>query len=377
MSTSLLLVFGVAAFLAYANGSNDVSKGIATLVGSGVTDYRRAMAWGTAWTAVGGLLAAVLGRAMLATFGDGLLEPGTTPSFAAALAALMGAAAWVLLATRMGLPVSTTHALVGSLAGVAATAYGVGAMRWSALGGKVFLPLLVSPLASFLLTGLVLRTFRGRGGVAEKADCLCAEVGPAMVVAGTTSAASAALVPGAVSLRITTGATESCAAAQSKTVRLTLDHLHWLSSGMTSLARGLNDAPKMVALGLAASTLVPQSASGARPLFVLVALGMVAGSLWTGRRVTHLLAEKVTVMDHHEGLAANVVTAVLVATGAIYGLPMSTTHVSAGGIVGAGMQRSSLNRKALRDIVLAWLVTLPAAAFLGMAGYALARAVLE
>jgi PiT family inorganic phosphate transporter len=69
------------------------------------------------------------------------------------------------------------------------------------------------------------------------------------------------------------------------------------------------------------------------------------------------------------------VTAVLVTLGAIYGLPMSTTHVSSGGIFGAGAQRGSLNRKTLRDILLAWAVTLPAAAALGMAAYVVIKAI--
>lgn len=376
MTVQVLLVVAVGAFLAYANGANDVSKGIATLVGSGVTDYRRAIAWGTLWTAAGGVLGALFGGAMLATFGNGLLAPGTTPAFSAALAALIGAAAWVLLATRTGLPVSTTHALVGSLVGVAATAYGVDAVRWSALGGRVFLPLLVSPLASFLLTGLALRACQGPRGVAAAADCLCAEVEPTIVAVPASAAASAALLPGAASLRITTGATETCAVSQPTALRFTLDHLHWLSSGMTSLARGMNDGPKMVALALAASALAPQDALSPAPLFALVTLGMVVGSLWAGRRVTHVLAEKVTTMDHREGLAANLATAGLVTAGAIYGLPMSTTHVSLGGIVGSGVERAALNRKTLRDIALAWIVTLPAAALLGTAGYALAKALL-
>ncbi len=376
MTGQALLLVTVAAFLAYANGANDVSKGIATLVGSGVTDYRRAIVWGTVWTAVGGVLGAVFGGAMLATFGNGLLAPGATPTFAAALAALIGAATWVLLATRTGLPVSTTHALVGSLVGVAAAAYGVDAVRWSALGGKVFLPLLVSPLVSFLLTRLALRASQERRGGANAADCLCADIEPAIVAVPASTAASAALIPGTASLRITTGATEACAVSQPMALRLTLDHLHWLSSGLTSLARGMNDAPKMVGLTLVASSLMPQNALSPMPLFALVTVGMVVGSLRSGRCVTQVLAEKVTTMDHREGLVANLLTAGLVTTGAIYGLPMSTTHVSSGAIAGSGVERRALNQRMLRDIALAWIVTLPGAALLGMAGYALTAALL-
>lgn len=377
MTVEIVLVVVLGAFLAYVNGANDVSKGIATLAGSGVTDYRRAIAWGAVWTTLGGLLGAMFGGAMLATFGNGLLAPETTPTFAAALAVLAGASAWVLVATRAGLPVSTTHALVGSLSGVAVFAYGIEGVWWHALGGKVFLPLLISPAASFLLTGLTLRAWRGRPVGASDTDCLCATIEPAMVHASAAPAASAALVPGTVTLRITTGTAKACATSAPFALRLTVYHVHWLSSGLTSLARGMNDAPKMVALALAASVLAPRASLSPLLLFALVTAGMVAGSVSAGRRVTRVLAEDVTPMDHREGFAANLVTAGLVTAGALYGLPMSATHVASGGIVGLGWERRALNRMALRDMALAWIVTLPAAAVLGTAGYAVARIFLE
>lgn len=372
MTVSIVLVLIVGAVLAYANGSNDVSKGIATLVGSGVTDYRRAIAWGTAWTAIGGLLGAVLAGAMLSTFGNGLLSPGTTPTFAGALAALMGAGGWVLVATRTGLPVSTTHAIVGSLVGVATLAYGAEAVRWSSLGTKVVLPLLASPIVSLLITAVLLRVTGRRHSAQASADCICAEVEPAMVAAAA-SAQSALLLPGPPHLRIVTGPAEACAKNQPTALRLTLDHLHWLTSGATSLARGMNDGPKMVALVAAASVLLGGASVPTPAMFGLVTMAMVVGSFVAGHRVTLVLAEKVTVMDHREGFAANLVTAGLVTAGAVYGLPMSTTHVSSGGIFSAGALRGSLNRKTLRDILLAWVVTLPAAAVIGMVAYALIR----
>lgn len=377
MTAATLLVVTVAASLAFANGANDVSKGIATLVGSGVTDYRRAIAWGTAWTAVGGLLGAIFAGAMLATFGNGLLTAGTTPTFVGALAVLVGAAGWILFATRTGLPVSTTHAIVGSVVGVAALAYGVDAVKWGALGGKVILPLSVTPLASLLLTGVLLRASRRRSsGAGGRPDCVCAEVEPALAVAVTAgSAQSAAFVAQAPHLRITTGPAEACATSQPAALRLTVDHLHWLTSGATSMARGMNDAPKMVAPVVATSVLLGGTTLSTGSLFGIVTAAMVAGSLVAGRRVTHVLGTKVTPMDHHEGFAANLVTAGLVTAGAVYGLPMSTTHVSSGGIFSAGAQRGTLNRKTLRNILLAWVVTLPVAAALGMAVYAVARLV--
>ncbi|MGH7557481.1 MAG: inorganic phosphate transporter [Gemmatimonadota bacterium] len=374
MTAATLLVLAVGASLAYANGSNDVSKGIATLVGSGVTDYRRAVAWGTAWTGIGGLLGAVFAGAMLATFGNGLLTPAATSDSVGAIAVLAGAAGWILLATRTGLPVSTTHAIVGSLVGVAAWAYGADAVKWGALGGKVFLPLLVSPFASLLITGALLQaTGRHRSGSRELADCVCAEIEPALVAVGATFARPAALVAEPSRLLLTTGTTEACAAHRPAALRLTVDHLHWLTSGATSLARGMNDAPKIVALVLAASVLLGGTSVPTVVVFGLITVAMGVGSFIAGRRVTHVLATKATPMDHHEGFAANLVTAGLVASGAVYGLPMSTTHVSSAGIISAGLHRGTLNRTTLRDILFAWVVTLPAAAALGVATYMVVR----
>jgi inorganic phosphate transporter, PiT family len=358
------ILLGVAFALAFANGANDVSKGVATLVGSGVADCRRATLWGAGWTAVGGALGFLFSGAMIATFAHGLLATGATPSLAAALATIGGAAAWVLIATRTGLPVSTTHAIVGSLVGVASLAYGLGAVQWAALWSKVALPLVASPVAALALTALALRTRLG-----SRADCVCAGLEPAAVAVGS----SAALVPGALRLHLVAGTTRACAVHRPDALRLTLDQLHWMTSAGTSLARAMNDAPKMVALLVAASALAGVGVPMAW-LFAVVTVAMVGGSLTAGRRVTRLLAEKVTRMDHRGGFAANLITAALVIAGAVRGLPMSTTHVASGGIIGASSGNGSLNRATLRDVALAWVVTLPGAAALGMVVYGIARA---
>ncbi|MBI2570351.1 MAG: inorganic phosphate transporter [Candidatus Schekmanbacteria bacterium] len=374
MTLEALLITAAVAALAYANGANDVSKGIATLVGSGVASYRHAMLWGAVWTGVGGWLGAIFAKGMLTTFGAGLRGPGVAPTLAGSLAALVGATGWVLVATRTGLPVSTTHAIVGSLGGVAVLAYGAGGMQWSTFGGKILLPLLMSPLLALAFTGLALRAGGPRtSGSNAAADCLCAEVaGVAVAEAGAPGVAAAVLLPGAPELRVARGSVGSCATEHPQALRLTLGHAHWATSGATSLARGMNDAPKIVALALAASALGAGVTASTALLFALVTAGMVAGSVLAGRRVTRVLAERVTPMDNREGFAANLVTAALVITGAVHGLPMSTTHVAAGGIFGAGAARGTLDTRTLRDIVLAWVVTLPAAGLLGAASYAIA-----
>jgi PiT family inorganic phosphate transporter len=281
------------------------------------------------FTALGGIAGAGLAGAMVQTFGKGLLHPGTAPTLTAAIATILGAAAWVLIATRTGLPVSTTHAIVGALVGVAVLAYGMHAVAWHALVQKVALPLAASPLVAIAATVALVR---GATALVGPADCVCADIVPE---------------------------------------RLTLSHLHWLTSGATSFARGMNDAPKMVALALAALAISGSVRASSPALFAWIAAGMVAGSLIAGRRVTHVLAERVTPLDHREGFVANGVTAALVVAGAVLGWPMSTTHVASSAIIGVGAQRKPglLNRKTVREMVLAWLLTLPAAALLGIAAY--------
>lgn len=368
----------LAGLLAYANGANDVSKGIATLVGSGVTNYRRATLWGAAWTGLGAAAATTVTGAMLATFGNGLLGPGVAPTFAASLAAIGGATAWVLLATRAGLPVSTTHAIVGAVVGAAVAAYGAEGIAWSGLLTRVVVPLAVSPMVAVgvaYLGCLALRVVPAPTSGAS--DCLCVSARPALAMSLTAHGAAARRSGGGLDMTIVGGDTSSCASGATGTARITADHAHWLSSGAVSFARGLNDAPKIVALALGAVALAPAS-PGATPavVFALVGVAMVAGSALGGRRVTRRLAEDITPMTHREGLIANLVAAILVAGGAVHGLPMSTTHVATGGIIGIGAVRQSLVLPTVQTMALAWIVTVPVAALFGAAAFAVAHRLL-
>jgi len=375
MSVELILVAVAGALVAYFNGANDVSKGIATLVGSGLTNYRRATLWGTVCTGLGGLSGALLATAMVQTFGKGLLANGTVPTFAAALSTILGASAWVAIATRTGMPVSTTHAIVGSLAGVAALAYGLHGIKWSALIGKIALPLLLSPVLALVLTLVVIQAFRfAQRSLPRDADCACATVELTPVPASIAMDGSASAGLSLPSFGIKVASAKECAVDQTTFVGISAHHLHWLTSGATSFARGMNDAPKMVAIILAAAML--HGNYHIRPAaFALVSLGMVAGSCLAGRRVTAVLAERITPMDHWQGFLANAVTAALVMPGAALGLPMSTTHVASGSILGIGLEnRTETNWRTVRDMLLAWVVTLPLAGLLGVLIYLSVRA---
>jgi PiT family inorganic phosphate transporter len=368
MNLSIIAVALIAAFLAYTNGANDVSKGIATLAGSGVSSYRRAILWGTLWTMFGSVAAFEFSRSLVTTFGKGLLAPGAVPTFSAAVATLLGAGLWVGWATRFGLPVSTTHAIVGSIAGVTIMAYGFGGMNWSVLLTKVALPLVLSPIASLLVSVVVLRLW-SRVSPSD-ADCLCAEiVSPRPALA--SAAADVEIAPLALpTAELVTCKKNGIGADHSVAFSLTLDQLHWVTSAGTSFARGLNDAPKMVAVALAAAALSGLPIRESWSAYLLIALGIFAGSLIAGRRVTTVLAEKITRMDHRESFIANLVTSLLVGPGAFLGLPMSTTHVASGAIIGIGVQTGGgIDWQRVREMTLAWVVTLPAAALLGILTY--------
>jgi PiT family inorganic phosphate transporter len=365
----IVAIFLLVAALAAVNGSNDVPKGVATLAGAGVTRYRTAVAWGTAATLAGSIVSISFADRLTKLFSKGIVTADPTPAFT--LAVLTGATFWVGLATVTRLPVSTTHAIVGSLVG-AGLLLGPGAVAWHNLPARVVQPLLVgigvAYAISFLLNLLPSRL----------PECVCLEVDEAPVTPpGAVGAASGAALASAVSLplpRVSTGTRADCAVhgtlVRARPLGL-VNGAHWVSSGAASFSRGLNDTPKIVALGAVA--LVPAGMTPTQILAV-VAGAMAAGSLVGGLRVARRLGEGVVRMSHVEGFKANLTTAVLVGLAANRGLPMSTTHVSTGAIAGtAGANLSRLSGRTLRHFALAWTVTPFVAGLVAAGAYALAR----
>lgn len=363
MISVLILVAMLA--VGYFNGANDVSKSIATLVGSGVTRYRAAVIWGSVWTFAGGAAAAFAAHGLVAAFsGKGVL--GAVPDGPAfILSVALGALAWIWIATATGMPVSTTHALTGGLVGAGAIAAGISGIQWPVLAGKFALPLAASPLVSAVLVLVFLPVVRAGIGRWQN-YCVCVQQPVAgRLVAMNSQAVAVAPAGGG----IVVGETDSCAGEPVTVAGVTVvDGLHWLSAGATAFARGLNDAPKILGLGVVAATAmdVPISTT-----FFLVALAMAAGSIMRGFKVTRTLARRVTPMAPIEGLTANLVTAFLVIGASRFALPVSTTHVSSAAIVGLGVKRDrrEVRWKTVGEMALAWVVTLPAAAAIAAALY--------
>jgi len=359
-------------FLAYGNGANDNFKGVATLYGSGTCSYRSALAWATLTTLAGSLLAFWLARGLIDSFkAKGLVPDAVTTQPAFLVAVSLGAALTVLLATRLGLPVSTTHALTGGLVGAGLLA-SAGEMQFAVLGKGFFLPLLLSPMVALALATLlypVLHWTRQRCGITSQ-SCVC--IGQSFEEVTLQTDGSLALVrTGAV---IEVGQASACVQRyQGRMLGLQagplLDGLHYLSGGAVGFARGLNDTPKIVALLLAGAALNPTLG------LVLVALVMASGGVLNARRVADTMSRKITTMNPGQGFTANLVTAVLVAGASRLGLPVSTTHVAVGSLFGIGLVNRTANAKMIGTILLAWVTTLPLGAALAAGAYLVLRTI--
>ena len=318
---TLIIGLGGAVALAFANGANDISKSIATLVGSGESDYKRAVIIVALATAAGGVLASAWAVKMTLLFTKGLLAPQAQINQLFALSVLAGSIGWVQVSTRIGMPVSTTHAIIGSVVLTGIYTFGFDQILWASLTHKIILPLLLSPVVAF---GLSWAIFHCLYWLCAKKYCL------------------------------------NCHWA------------HWASAMSSGFARGMNDTPKIAAMGLIFYYLVdPKVHIAPHWFFLALAVAMATGGIVMGFRVTETLAHKVTAMNHLEGFAANLATSVLVIATAIHGFPVSTTHVSSSAIMGMGARKgfAGVNGKIVREILLAWLITLPAAGAMAVAAY--------
>lgn len=301
-----LLIIAVC-FVAFTNGANANFKGVASLYGSGTTSLRVALLWGTAMTFAGSVTAPFVGRELAERFsGKDIVPPELVSSMDFVVAVALATALTSFLATRFGFPVSTTHALVGALVG-AGYAGGGSQVDLMPLGKNILLPLFLSPLLAAVCGGLLYLLLR-----------------PLQLAPDRRTP--------------------------------TLDVCHFFSTGAASFARGLNDTPKMAALFLVASQF------DIRWGYAAVAVMIVMGGLFDADKVAETLGKKVTEMNPGQGFAASLVTATLVVLATFYGLPLSTTHVSVGSLLGIGVVTGKAKWKMVGEIMLAWFSTVPCGA---------------
>ncbi len=314
----ITLPLGLAAlFLACSNGANDNFKGFATCWGSATLSWRTALLIACAATVAGGIASIVLADGLVKAFsGRGLVPDALVATQVFALAVAAGAGLTVALATRLGFPVSTTHAIIGGLTGAGLASEH--AVNFAKLGSAFLLPLLLSPVVAAVFSYGFCRL-------------LCR------------------------------GPSRACDAPASRAGDLS----HIASAATICFARAVNDTPKLAAL-LLATRLVPAS-TGA----LAITAAMAIAGLVFARRVAETMSLGITRISPSQGICANMLTAAIVLTASAFTLPVSTTHVSVGSIAGSGWAARSLKMPTVKAIVLSWLITLPLAGILAAIVYRL------
>jgi PiT family inorganic phosphate transporter len=365
----LIILFLAACFLAYTNGANDNFKGVATLFGSGTTNYKRAIAWATATTFAGSIAAIFLASTLVKNFSGKGLVPDTliqSPAFAISIA--IGAALTVFLATKIGMPISTTHSLVGALFGSGVVAVGAN-FNFAKLGSTFLMPLIVSPLMAAIISLLVYIIFRKARmamGLSKQSYIYLGSEKIAVVKTINTNE-FVAIQSGTLKTIKILDKKECIETYNGKLMGLNsqkiLDLMHFISAGIVSFARGLNDTPKIVGLLIVINTLDIKWGMSA------VAIAMAVGGVLNAKKVGKIISKKITPMNSGQGFTANLVTGLLVTTASIHGLPVSTTHVSVGSIFGIGTVTKKADLKVVRNILVSWLLTLPIAAIFSPAIY--------
>ncbi|HTD88753.1 MAG TPA: inorganic phosphate transporter [Candidatus Binatia bacterium] len=340
MLTFFVVVFAAIVF-EYSNGFHDAANAIATVVSTKVLTPRQAIIM----AAIFNLTGALLGGAVASTIGKGLVDTNVV-TMATVLAALIAAFAWNITTWWVGLPSSSSHALIGGLCGAAlATAHGNwSVLKWqSGLWPKVVVPMITSPLAGFFLGALVM------------------------------------FILFAVFHRFTPGAVHSL-----------FGKLQIFSAAWMAHSHGSNDAQKtmgIITLALftgtkagsfdrlpAALTFLHTPVFGAIPVWVKIvcAVTMAAGTAAGGWRIIRTLGHKMVKLQPVHGFAAETSAALIIQTASIYGIPLSTTHVITTSIMGVGAAKrfSGVKWTVVERIIWAWVLTLPAT---GLIGFLLAR----
>lgn len=371
----LILLLIATCFLAYSNGANYNFKGVASLFGCKAASYGTAIAWATATTFAGAVASIFLAQTLLKKFsGKGLVPDVLVGSEQFVLAVVIGAAVTVILATILGFPISTTHGLTGAILGAGLMA-AMNSVNFAALGKGFVLPLLLGPVLAIGLGAVlypIFRTLRLRLGITKE---WCACVGQeSRVVAFTNPGSSLAISAAAPALTFTIADQQECDERYAGTMlgvrsQSMMDAAHFFSAGVVSFARGLNDAPKIVAM------LLLWKALDIRWGFFAVAMTMALGGLLNARKVAETMSHKITTINHGQGFSANLATGALVVLASVFGLPVSTTHVSVGALFGIGLTTRQANSRVMLGIVLSWVITLPCAAAIAAGAYAVLRQV--
>jgi PiT family inorganic phosphate transporter len=312
----LIVLIALAIAFDFINGFHDTANAVATVISTRVMRPSVAIVMAAVLNFVG----AMTGTEVAKTVGSGIV--GASVPLMAIAAALVGAIAWNLVTWYYGIPSSSSHALIGSLLGAGIASLGIDTVHWNVLWGKVALPLILSPVVGFMgalwLMRLLIRVF---------ASMPPARVGPIF------------------------------------------RHSQVVSAAFMAFSHGGNDAQKtmgIITLGLVSAGILP---SFHVPTWVIAlsAIAMAAGTLAGGRRIIHTMGTRLAHLEAIHGFAAETSAGAVIQVASRLGFPLSTTHVIGSSILGVGAARrmTAVRWEVVRNMVSAWLLTIPATAALG------------
>ena len=325
---TLLAVLGLAIAFDYINGFHDTANAIATSVAT------RALrpGWAIAMSAVANFAGALTGLEVARTVGSGLIDTRVESQTVIA-AALVGAIIWNLITWRLGIPSSSSHALIGGLLGAAFISAGLGAWQVDTIVGRVLLPLVASPIIGFtvglVLMALIFNVFRR---------------------------------------------------AHPARLNSVFRRLQVLSAAWMAFSHGSNDAQKtmgIMTLALVTAGVLPVFEV---PLWVIItaATAISLGTAAGGWRIIKTMGSRVVKLDPVHGFAAETTAATVIFTASQFGMPVSTTHVISSAIMGVGSSDRfrTVRWGVARGIVTAWVLTLPASATAAAIAYLVLRPIL-
>jgi PiT family inorganic phosphate transporter len=322
---ALIGLIATALLFDFLNGLHDAANSIATIVSTRVLRPQYAVFWAAFFNFIAFLF---FGLHVAQTVGTGIVGADVVDP-RVIFGALMGAIVWNVLTWRLGIPSSSSHALIGGLVGAGMAKAGGGAIVWSGLI-KTGAAIVLSPLTGFVLALLLV-----------------------LIVSWTFVRSTPLTVDG------------------------TFRTLQFVSASLYSLGHGGNDAQKT--MGIIAVLLYSQGLLGGEfhvPFWVVIACqaAMGLGTLFGGWRIVRTMGSRITHLTPMQGFCAETGGAITLFMATYLGVPVSTTHTITGAIVGVGAARrvSAVRWNVASNIVVAWVLTLPAAGLIGAASYALA-----
>jgi PiT family inorganic phosphate transporter len=321
----LIALIVVALAFDFLNGLHDAANSIATIVSTRVLRPQHAVAWAAFFNFIAFM---IFGSHVAQTIGTGIVSPDIVDP-RVVFGALMGAIVWNLITWALGIPSSSSHALIGGLVGAGTAKVGVGAIVWGGLA-KTSAAIVLSPLSGFVLAMLLF------------------------------------LIVSWLFVRYTPYAVDKL-----------FRSLQFVSASLYSLGHGGNDAQKT--MGIIAVLLYSQGYLDGEfyvPYWVMLSCyaAMGLGTLIGGWRIVHTMGSRITRLRPFQGFCAETGGAITLFAATELGIPVSTTHTITGCIIGVGVARkpSSVRWSVANNIVVAWIVTIPATAFIGALFYALA-----